>query len=148
MSTASRITLVKAFLVAAAIPLAGQAADPMVYGKGNPADWPASQDAVAAAPRNHKVLLETDKVRVLDVTVAPGEVEAVHMHRWPSVLYVIEAGDFIDRDGSGKVIFDTRTVKTPFTFPLTMYKEPEAPHSVENLSKTVTLHLIRVEMKN
>jgi hypothetical protein len=29
-----------------------------------------------------------------------------------------------------------------------MYKEPEAPHSVENLSKTITLHLVRVETKN
>jgi hypothetical protein len=29
-----------------------------------------------------------------------------------------------------------------------MFKEPEAPHTVENLSKTITLHLVRVEMKN
>jgi hypothetical protein len=29
-----------------------------------------------------------------------------------------------------------------------MYKKPEAPHSVENLSATITLHLVRVEMKN
>jgi len=120
----------------------------MVYGKGNPADWPKDKDALIAAPTNHKVLLENDKVRVLDVTVAPGEVEAVHSHRWPSVLYFMAAGDFIDRDANGKVIFDSRTLKTPLVFPLTMYKEPEAPHSVENLSRTITLDLVRVEMKN
>ncbi len=143
-----RLPLLAALLVAAVGPLVAFAADPMVYGTGNPADWPKEKDAVLAAPGNHKILLENDKVRVLDVKVAPGEVEAVHSHRWPSVLYIIEAGDFVDRDGNGKVIFDTRTLPAPLTFPLTMYKAPEAPHSVENLSKTVTLHLVRVEMKN
>jgi hypothetical protein len=144
----ARLVLVTVLCLCAGSPLAGKAADPMVYGKGNPADWPKDKDALIAAPRNHKVLLENDKVRVLDVTVAPGEVEAVHSHRWPSVLYFMAAGDFVDRDASGKVIFDSRTLKTPLVFPLTMYKEPEAPHSVENLSTTVTLHLVRVEMKN
>ncbi len=144
----TRLPLLVALLLVAGAPIAADAADPMVYGKGNPADWPKEKDAVLAAPTNHKVLLENDKVRVLDVRVAPGEVEAVHSHRWPSVLYILAAGDFIDRDGSGNVIFDTRTLATPLSFPLTMFKEPEAPHSVENLSKTVTLHLVRVEMKN
>lgn len=119
----------------------------VVYGTGDPATWPREKDAVAAAPKNHKVLLENDSVRVLDVTVAPGEVEPVHSHRWRSVLHITEAGDFIDRDAQGKIIFDTRTLKTPLKLPLTMWKDPEAPHSVENLSKTTTLHLVRVELK-
>jgi hypothetical protein len=74
--------------------------------------------------------------------------EAVHSHRWPSVLYFMAAGDFIDRDSNGKVIFGSRTLTTPLAFPLTMYKVPEAPHSVENLSTTITIHLVRVEMKS
>lgn len=45
------------------------------------------------------------------------------------------------------VIFDTRQLQTPLHYPMTMYKDPEAPHAVENLSKTITLHLVRVEMK-
>jgi len=65
-------------------------------------------DAVAAAPANHRVLLETDRVRVLDVTVEPGETEPTHAHRWPSVLHIDQAGDFIDRDGEGRVLFDSR----------------------------------------
>ena len=109
--------------------------------------WPKENDAVIAAPRNHKILLENKNVRVLDVTVAPGETEPVHSHRWPSVLYVLAAGDFIDRDGEGDVILDTRQLKTPLQYPMTIWKDPEAPHAVENLSKTITLHLIRVEMK-
>jgi hypothetical protein len=142
-----RLVLVSALCLGAVSPLQGKAADPMVYKTGNPAEWPKDKDAVVAAARNHKIMFENDQVRVLDVTVAPGEVEAVHSHQWPSVLYFMAAGDFIDRDIDGKVIFDSRTLKAPLTFPLTMWKNPEAPHSVENLSPTVTLHLVRVELK-
>src|SRR5687768_16151524 len=117
------------------------------YKTGNPADWPKEKDAVIAAPENHKILLESENVRVLEVTVLPGETEPVHSHRWPSVLYIQAAGDFIDRDGEGKIIFDSRQLPTPLKFPMTMWKDPEAPHSVENLSRTITLRLIRVEMK-
>lgn len=117
------------------------------YKTGDPADWPAELDAVAAAPKNHKILLENDKVRVLEVTMAPGEVEALHHHRWPSVLHIMEAGDFIDRDGEGGVILDSRELAKPLAFPLTMWKGPEAPHSVENLSQTQPIRLLRIEMK-
>jgi mannose-6-phosphate isomerase-like protein (cupin superfamily) len=119
----------------------------IIYKTGNPADWPKEKDAVIAAPKNHKILLENENVRVLEVTVLPGETEPVHSHRWRSVLYIQSAGDFIDRDGAGTIIFDSRQSKTPLPLPMTMWKEPEAPHSVENLSKTITLRLIRVEMK-
>jgi hypothetical protein len=117
------------------------------YKTGNPADWPKSQDAVVSAPDNHKILLENEKVRMLEVTLLPGQKEPLHHHQWPSVLYIQTAGDFIDYDGEGKIIFDTRTLTTPLVFPMAMYKEPEAPHAVENLSKTITIRLIRVEMK-
>ncbi len=126
---------------------AGIIAQTIDYKTGNPADWPNDQDAVIAAPKNHKVLLENENVRVLQVSLKPGEVEPLHHHRWHSVLYIQSAGDFIDRDGKGNVIFDTRQLKTPLKFPMTMWKDAEAPHSVENLSKTITLRLIRVEMK-
>jgi len=119
----------------------------LLYKTGNPADWPKDQDAVVSAPKNHKILLENNKVRVLEVTVMPNEVEPVHHHQWPSVLYIMEAGDFIDRDGEGNVIMDTRELPEPLVFPLTMYKDPEAPHTVENLSDTKTIRLIRLEMK-
>ena len=108
--------------------------------------WPQSTDAVAAAPDNHHVLLENDQVRVLDVVVPPHTKEPVHAHCSPSVLYITEASAFIDHDEIGKVLLDTRELKTPLTFPMTMWKEPEAPHSVENLSDK-PLHLIRVELK-
>jgi len=108
--------------------------------------WPQSIDAIAAAPGNHHVLLENDQVRVLDVVVPPHTKEPVHAHCSPSVLYIMEASAFIDHDANGKVLLDTRELKTPLTFPMTMWKDPEAPHSVENLSDK-PLHLIRVELK-
>ena len=146
-----RILIVTALLSMIAAPAFGQAATKpnanLPYKTGNPSDWPKESDALIAAPKNHKLLMENDRVRVLDVIIEPGETENVHSHRWPSVLYIISAGDFVDRDGEGHVIFDTRTLKTPLQMPLTMWKEPEAPHSAENLSKTTTIHLIRVEIK-
>ncbi len=117
------------------------------YKTGDPTTWPAKLDAVRAAPGNHKVLLENDQVRVLEVTLAPEEKEPLHHHKWPSVLYIQEAGDFIDYDSDGKVIFDSRKTPESLTFPLTMYKGPEAPHAPVNLSKTTPIRLIRVEMK-
>jgi hypothetical protein len=43
-------------------------------------------DAIVAAPKNHKVLYEDDHVRVLEVTVQPGEIENMHHHPWASVF--------------------------------------------------------------
>ncbi|QPL40772.1 SgcJ/EcaC family oxidoreductase [Erythrobacter sp. A30-3] len=120
--------------------------DQINYLTGDPASWPAELEATVAAPHNHKVLLENDQVRVLEVTLAPGEVEPLHFHRWPSVLYIQQAEEWIDRDAYGQVIFDSRKVP-PMEFPLTMWKGPEAPHSPVNLSDSVEVRLIRVEIK-
>lgn len=124
---------------------ANKSADPHT---DDPDDWPANLDTVIAAPKNHKILMENDIVRVVEVTLAPGETEEVHRHQWPSVLYIQEAGDFIDYDSDGKIIVDTRLIKPPLKFPMTMWKDAEAAHYVENLSKTITIRVIRVEMKN
>jgi len=43
-------------------------------------------DAVIAAPNNHKVLFEDDHVRILEVTVQPGETEKMHHHPLRSVF--------------------------------------------------------------
>lgn len=116
------------------------------YVTGDPADWPDHLEAVVAAPDNHKVLLENEHVRVLEVSLAPGEVEPLHFHRWPSVLHITQAGEWIDRDADGNVIFDSRNVPA-MTYPLTMWKGPEAPHSPVNLSDDIEVRLLRVEIK-
>lgn len=116
------------------------------YLTGDPATWPSELEATVAAPDNHRVLLENDHVRVLEVTLGPGEVEPLHFHRWPSVLHILQADQWIDRDADGKVIFDSREAP-PIQYPLTMWKGPEAPHSPVNLSDSVSIRLIRVEVK-
>lgn len=148
-STLKFVIALICFVTVSTISVFGQTTEEqkLLYKTGNPAEWPKDQDAVVSAPDNHKILLENDKVRVLEVTLAPNEIEPVHHHQWPSVLYIMEAGDFIDRDGEGNVIMDSRKLPEPLVFPLTMYKNPEAPHSVENLSDTKVIRLIRVEMK-
>lgn len=109
--------------------------------------WPASMDAVKAAPENHKVIFENEHVRVLEVTVAPHSREPVHAHCWPSTLYVMQAGDIIDRDAKGNILFDSRQLKVKPKMPFVTWSPPQAPHSVENLDDRPE-KLIRIEQKD
>jgi hypothetical protein len=43
-------------------------------------------ETVIAAPSNHKVIYENDRLRVLEVNLEPDEEEPIHHHRWPSVF--------------------------------------------------------------
>ena len=62
------------------------------------------------------------------------------------LLGIQSAGDFIDRDADNNVVFDTRKLESPLPIPLNMWKGPEAPHSVENLSANTPIRSIRVEL--
>ncbi len=108
--------------------------------------WPASMDAVVAAPGNHRVVLENDRVRVLDVTVVPGEREPVHAHCLPSVMYLMYAGKYRDYDAQGNLLSEVTESPHESQFPVTLWLEPEGPHSVENLD-TKPLRLLRIEFK-
>lgn len=108
--------------------------------------WPDKLDAVAAAPGNHKIILENDRIRVLNVTVAPGENEPLHMHRMPSLLYIIAEDDIQDFDANGKLLYDTRAQASPPKTPYAEWMPPQAAHRVLNRSKN-PLRLIRVELK-
>lgn len=117
--------------------------------------WPASLDAVAAAPDSHRVLLENDTVRVVEVTVAPGVREPVHTHRWPSVMLVDEAARIRYYGEEGELEFESpesvgittvgEALRT--TPPRSEWMEPEGPHAVENVD-TRRYHAIRVELKD
>ena len=109
--------------------------------------WPDSLDALAAAPQYHELVIENTRVRVLIVRIAPGQIVPVHTHRWPSVVYTLSAGDFVRRDGDGKVLFDTRTAPSPSSPPVVTWVDPLPPHSVENLG-TTEIRLFAVELKN
>ncbi len=108
--------------------------------------WPASMDAVAAAPGNHRVLLENDRVRVLEITVAPGEREPVHAHCLASVSYVMYEGKYRDYDGQGKLLEEVKESPDESKFPLTTWTEPLGPHSFENLD-TKPVRSLHIEIK-
>ncbi len=103
-------------------------------------------DAVIAAPKSHKILLENDRVRVLEVVIQPGEKEPAHTHSLPSVLHVDELSQIQYYDAEGKVVFDSRTSNEPRTPPMTSWLEPEGLHAVENVGDK-PFHAIRVELK-
>ena len=56
----------------------------------DPWPWPERMDALHAAPASHRVLLDNDRVRVLDVVIEPGTREPEHTHRAASVMIVDE----------------------------------------------------------
>lgn len=109
--------------------------------------WPDSLDALAAAPDHHKLLLENEQVRVLEVRIPPGQFVPVHTHRWPSVIFTLSAADFIRRDAGGKLLLDTRVTPFPSPRAAAEWLPPLPPHSVENVGESET-RLFSVELKS
>lgn len=106
--------------------------------------WPADLDALVAAPKQHRLLLENDRVRVLDTRIEPGERTPVHTHQWPAVHSIVSWSAFVRRDGDGVVLVNTRGSADPA--PAVLWGEPLGPHSLENVGPT-PLHVISVELK-
>lgn len=108
-------------------------------------NWPPELDAVVAAPGHHTVLLENDRVRVLDTLIEPGDRTPVHTHRWPSVYHIVSLTDFVRRDADGTVLVDTRQAPKG-NLPKAMWSDPLPPHSLENVGN-VAIHVVSVEIK-
>ena len=108
--------------------------------------WPETLDAMQAAPDHHKVLLEYEQVRVLEVWVAPGDTDPVHTHRWPSVLHVLSSSDFVRRDPAGVVALDSRNGPRPPAAGTVIWGAALAPNSLTN-ARTRELPAIAVEIQ-
>jgi hypothetical protein len=117
-----------------------------MWASAKTATEPASLDAVAAAPGNHRVLFENDRVRVLDVQVPPGTREPVHEHRWPGVLYILSRGKLREYDGAGHVIREEKDTPPASSFPLVTWLDAGKPHAMENLDAQ-PIHIVRFELK-
>jgi mannose-6-phosphate isomerase-like protein (cupin superfamily) len=103
-------------------------------------------DGVTAAPNNHKVIFENEDVRVLETTIAAGEVTPLHTHLAPTVMYVLSGSHFIRRDESGATMVDTRA--TPdFVLPKVLYSASTPRHTIENTGSN-NLVVIGVELKS
>src|SRR5947208_3666833 len=108
--------------------------------------WPDSLDALTAAPDYHKLLLENERVRVLDTWVPAGDRTPIHTHRWPAVLYVLGWSNFVRYNDKGEVLLDSRTVEALKVPPTVLWSAPLPPHSLENVGGA-DLHIISVELK-
>ena len=105
-----------------------------------------SFEPIIAAGDYHAVVLENDRVRVLQVEIMPGETVPFHQHGMPSVFVTIEPASLLFRDMSGKAI---RVVeRSSFTeLPHVDWREtPLSPRSVENVDN-VPLRALRIELK-
>jgi quercetin dioxygenase-like cupin family protein len=63
----------------------------------------SAQDVAKVAPNNCKVLLENDRVRVVEIWIKPGEKLAMHSHP-ASVTYVLTAGKLKTTSPDGKTV--------------------------------------------
>ena len=110
----------------------------------DPQNWSAEHDAVAAAPSHHDVLYEDDVIRVVSVSVGPGETEPAHHHRWPSVFVIDRLVKLRDFDGAGNEI--PLPIPDEFELPLTIKMPPQPLHYVRN-EDTRPFHGTRIEFK-
>jgi hypothetical protein len=109
--------------------------------------WPASLDALIAAPDHHSLLLENDRMRVVQTRIPAGQTVPVHTHRWPGVLFIVSWSDLIRRGPDGNILLDTRQLaaKPPLNAPL--WQETLPPHTVENVGAT-EFCAVQVEIKD
>jgi hypothetical protein len=110
-----------------------------------PWPWPQETDALLAAPSSHRVLLENNHVRVLDVVIEPGAREPEHTHQAPSVM-IIDSPARIRYYAGGALKFESQARPDAPSSPRARWMEPEGPHSVENIDQH-RYHAIRVELK-
>jgi quercetin dioxygenase-like cupin family protein len=99
----------------------------------------SAQDWLAVGAKGKKVLLENAQVRVIEVTLSPGQKEPVHTH--PSnFAYLLDSGKVrVSYVGGETAEMDARKGQV-------IWSEPEPPHTLENLSKK-PVRAVVVELK-
>lgn len=98
-----------------------------------------AQDVVAANPAACKVKLDNDKVRVVEVTLKPGEKQPTHTHP-ANFAYVLTDGSLRVSYAGGPT--ETATARKGDV----IWSDPEGPHTSENVGKS-TLRYVLVELK-
>ncbi len=87
-----------------------------------------------------KVVLENDKVRVRDVTFAPGASYPMHTHKWAHVGVIIQGGTLVLTSPDGKA--ETLQLAPGGAG----YREANVTHAGSNPGKT-PIRVIEVEIK-
>ena len=113
----------------------------LLAGLGLGARGAEAQDAARAEPRNFRVILENDKVRVLEYTSRPGLGvcgTGVHSHPDHVTIALTPAKAKVKQDGR-TVVHDLK--------PGDAFWEPAATHTAENVGGSGT-RMILVEIKD
>lgn len=97
-----------------------------------------AQDMVKVAPTHTKVLLDNDQVRVIEVSLKPGDKLPMHSHP-ANVVYFVTGGKTKTTVADGKV------TETAHKAGEAIWSEP-VTHSNENIGSSETKALV-VEMK-
>jgi quercetin dioxygenase-like cupin family protein len=96
-----------------------------------------AQDPLVVGPDIYKLKFENERVRVLEVTFAPGASIAGHSHP-DHMAYVIEPGKISITNAEGEKVIDLVVGQTVWI--------PAETHSAKNLG-TTTIKLVVVEIK-
>jgi hypothetical protein len=119
--------------------------------------YPISYDSIYAAPNNYKLLWEDNKIRLLEVTIRPGETTPMHGNPYPAVLaYNGNLGDAslvtetwldpkspLNGQGGGHAgPPKNHNLKSPTCGTMAA----ESPHRIHN-GGTTPLHYYRIEYK-
>jgi predicted metal-dependent enzyme (double-stranded beta helix superfamily) len=139
--------MIASLAMGAASPALAQKNPAMCNGVEAASHWPGEQDAVSAARGNHKVIYETDELRVLEVTVQPGETEPLHHHRWPSVMVLDARPNYINYDANDAEIKPAVAPPANPEWPIMVRLAPQAAHYIRNVDDKA-FHAIRIEYKN
>jgi quercetin dioxygenase-like cupin family protein len=98
-----------------------------------------AQDVVKVSPETHKVLLENEHVRVLDVHAKPGEKVGMHSHPASTLYYLT--------DGKLKITYpDGRTEERTVKAGTSVWSEA-VTHAVENVGAN-DFHEVHTELKS
>ena len=97
-----------------------------------------AQDPLKVGPTIYKKLLENDRVRILEVTFAPGDSIAMHSHP-DHAVYTVTGGTLRVTTSDGKTMVADLKAGDPIWFPAVI-------HAAKNIGAT-SLKLVVVELK-
>ena len=109
---------------------------------GQPWPWPQTMDALLAAPGSHRLVLDNDWVRVLEV-IEPGAREPEYTHQALSAMIVDEPARIRYYQGDA-LLFESQARPRSGSDMRVRWMEPEGPHSVGNIDQR-RYHAIMVE---
>ena len=98
-----------------------------------------AQDAAAVSPEIYEVLFESEDIRVLGISIGPGERDAPHSH--PRYLIFVREGGRLRVHPRGAAAYEAIVATGQ-----TQILEPVEQHWAENVGDTV-IRLVTVEFK-